>query len=321
VSRLAPTFVAAALSVLGLAGPAAAQSCSFSFTDIAFGSVDVTTGGAYDTTGAFQANCTGSALSTIRICPHVASGSGGAGGNGSPRTLLKGGDTLGYNLYKDSGRTAVWGSSLAGWSATPPQIDLTLDALGSGSISTAVYGRVHGSQNTAAVGSYGSTFTSADVKVRYAYASTADCSTIDATREASPGFAVSAVVQARCTVSATDLNFGTAGILGAAVDATNTISVSCTRDAPYQIGLGVGLNDGGLGIGARKMKAGSGTIGYQLYRDAGRSMVWGNSLDVDTKGGSGTGGTDNHTVYGRVPAQTTPAPGTYSDTVVVTVEY
>ncbi|WP_409528142.1 spore coat protein U domain-containing protein [Rhizobium sp.] len=37
--------------------------------------------------------------------------------------------------------------------------------------------------------------------------------------------------------------------------------------------------------------------------------------------GTGTGSPQTLTVYGRVPAQNTPAPGTYSDTVVVTVSY
>ena len=69
------------------------------------------------------------------------------------------------------------------------------------------------------------------------------------------------------------------------------------------------------------MKAGSETISYQLYRDAARTLVWGNTLNTDTKGGTGAGTTQNHDVFGRVPAQTTPSPGTYTDTIVVTVEY
>jgi spore coat protein U-like protein len=309
-------------AVLGFAGSAEAQTCSFSFTDVAFGSsVDVTTGGAYDTTGTFSANCTGTASSTVRICPHIGAGSGGAGANGSPRTMAKGADTLSYNLYKDSSRTAVWGSYLTGWSATPPEIDLSLSPGGSGSINTTVYGRVAGSQNTAAVGAYTSSFSTADVKVRYAYASAADCSTIDATHESGQTFTVSGTVQARCTVSATNLNFGSAGVIASAYDAQNTISIVCTRDAPYQIALGAGLNDGGLGINGRKLKAGSETIGYQLYRDSGRTLVWGNTLNTDTKSGTGSGSTQTHDVYGRVPAQTTPSPGTYTDTIVVTVEY
>ena len=40
-----------------------------------------------------------------------------------------------------------------------------------------------------------------------------------------------------------------------------------------------------------------------------------------TLGGTGTAATQSIPVYGRVPAQATPPPGTYSDTVVATVTY
>jgi spore coat protein U-like protein len=36
---------------------------------------------------------------------------------------------------------------------------------------------------------------------------------------------------------------------------------------------------------------------------------------------TGNGADQTFTIYGRVPAQTTPAPGTYTDTVTVTVTY
>jgi spore coat protein U-like protein len=301
-------------------GAALAQSCSFGFTDVDFGNVDVTTGGSYDTTGTFSASCTGTAGATIRICPHVGAGSGGAGGNGSPRTMLKGGDSLNYNLYKDASRTAVWGSYLAGWSATPPQVDLTLNGSGSGSVNTTVYGRVTGAQNTAAVGAYSSTFSSADVKVRWAYASADDCSTIGSGLEATPTFTARATVQAQCTVSATDLNFGSAGIISAARDATNTVSVVCTRDAAYTVALNGGVS-GASDPTQRKMTKASEFILYGLYRDGARTLPWGDTQGINTAAGTGSGSTQNHTVYGRVPAQATPSPGTYTDTIVVTVTY
>jgi spore coat protein U-like protein len=37
--------------------------------------------------------------------------------------------------------------------------------------------------------------------------------------------------------------------------------------------------------------------------------------------GTGTGLTQTLTVYGRVAPQTTPKPGTYSDTIIATVTY
>jgi spore coat protein U-like protein len=63
-------------------------------------------------------------------------------------------------------------------------------------------------------------------------------------------------------------------------------------------------------------------INYQLYRNAGRSEVWGdgNSGTV-TVAGTGNGAPQAATIYGRVPAQITPNPGSYADQVVVTVTY
>jgi spore coat protein U-like protein len=316
------------LVVAGLASAAQAQTCTFTFSAVSFGNVDVTSGGAYDTTGTFQASCSGwASLSTVRICPHLGPGSGGAGANGSPRTMLKDGtgpDSLNYNLYKDAGRTSVWGSYLAGWSgATPPQIDLTVNALGSGTSSTSVYGRVAGSQNTAAVGSYSSNFSGSDVRVRYEAAGANDCSTITA-NEGTTSFTTSATLPASCTVNAQTLDFGTVGLLATNRDAQSDLSIVCTRSAAYKIALGPGQNAGGLGVNARKMKSGAVTIAYQLYQDASHSVVWGDTLTgggTNVKSDTGTGLTQTHTVYGRVPPQTTPAAGTYGDTVVVTVEY
>lgn len=318
-------FGCGALLLCGLASAAQAQTCSFTFTAVNFGNVDVTTGGASDGSGTFDATCSGwGANATVRICPHLGPGSGGAGLNGAPRTLLKGSDTLNYNLYTDASRTSIWGSYLAGWSGpTPPQIDLAVNATGSGSTSATVYGRVAGSQNTAAVGSYSSSFAGADVRVRYALAGANDCSTISA-NEGTTSFTVSAAVPASCAVSATPLDFGTAGVLAVNRDATGTLSIVCTRNAAFKIALGPGLNDGGLGVSARKMKSGATTIAYQLYQDAGRTTVWGDTLSgvgANVASDTGNGLTQNHTVYGRVPPQSTPPAGTYTDTVVVTVEY
>ena len=62
-------------------------------------------------------------------------------------------------------------------------------------------------------------------------------------------------------------------------------------------------------------------ITYGLYQDSGRTQPWGDSVGTNTAAGTGSGLTQTFTVYGRVPAQNTPSPGTYADTVVVTVSY
>ena len=42
---------------------------------------------------------------------------------------------------------------------------------------------------------------------------------------------------------------------------------------------------------------------------------------MNTMAGTGSGLAQIFSVYGRVPAQNTPSPGTYSDTVVLTISY
>lgn len=123
-----------------------------------------------------------------------------------------------------------------------------------------------------------------------------------------------------CGVSATTLNFGsTVGLLSAAVNQNTTLSVTCTKNAAYNIGLDAGQNGGG-NINARAMKSGAGdTVGYQLYSDSGNTTVWGNTVGTNTVASTGTGTAQSFTVYGQVPAQTTPPAATYNDNVTVTV--
>lgn len=60
------------------------------------------------------------------------------------------------------------------------------------------------------------------------------------------------------------------------------------------------------------------TLQYNLYTTAARTTVWDNVTGVS---GTGNGADQWNTVYGRVPAQTTPAAGVYQDTVNVTVSW
>ena len=129
------------------------------------------------------------------------------------------------------------------------------------------------------------------------------------------------VIQAQCViVSASTLNFGTQGVLSANVDQTSTIQVQCTNTTPYNIGLNAGTGAGAT-VAVRKMTSGGATVNYSLYTDAGRSTVWGNTVGTDTVSATGNGAAQSTTVFGRVPVQTTPAAGTYNDTVTVTVTY
>jgi spore coat protein U-like protein len=299
----------------GFFSKAHAATCSFTVTPVAFGSVDVTANAAVDTTATVSITCSGLALTSVQVCVNLGAGSGGAT-DAANRFMLSGADQLRYSLYSDAARTAVWGSDLwAGAGAGSVSITVPL-LLGTNTVTSTVYGRVFSGQQTVPAGSYLSTFSSTDAEIKYG-AVGLGCNTLPST--ATTTFSVTATVPTTCTVAANNLNFGTVGVLTANTDATTTLSPKCTNGAAYNIGLDKGLN--GSSVTTRQMKAGSALINYSLFSNSGRTTNWGNTVGIDTVSGTGTGSAQSLTVYGRIPPQTTPSPGTYNDTIVVTLTY
>ena len=132
-------------------------------------------------------------------------------------------------------------------------------------------------------------------------------------------FHVTANVEEYCEVTATDLDFGTAGLLNTNIDTTGTVRVRCTNGTNYRVGLNGGLS-GATSPDQRRMSNGPNSVRYGIYRDAARTLGWGN-LPGNSVSGIGNGNFQNYTTYGRVFSQTTPPPGIYTDTIVVTVSY
>ena len=139
-------------------------------------------------------------------------------------------------------------------------------------------------------------------------------------------FQVTATVISSCTVSGTTLNFGSsidALATATPLDATSTLSVQCTNTTPYAVSLNAGSNAGGAtNFSARAMKSGTHTLAYQLYLDVARSSVWGDgTASSATSSSTGTGSTQTLNIYGRLPSLANVVPGSYTDTVTVTVTY
>jgi spore coat protein U-like protein len=141
---------------------------------------------------------------------------------------------------------------------------------------------------------------------------------------ATSSFNVTATVIDVCAVSTANLGFGTySPISGSALDGTTTITVTCTLGTPYNVRLDAGGHSGGS-VSARKLQrtsGGSETMNYSLFRNAGRTQNWGETDNTDTVSATGTGLSQDHTVYGRIPASENVPTGSYSDTVNVTVSY
>jgi len=148
------------------------------------------------------------------------------------------------------------------------------------------------------------------------------CPPAYATTTTSTTFQVKLTITSECRiVSASTLDFVSNGVINANIDQSSTLNVQCTNTTPYNIGLDAGSNGGTVATRLMKGWPSNETIGYSLYTTAGRSVVWGNTVGTDTVAGTGNGASQGYPIYGRVPAQTTPAAGNYTDTVTVTVTY
>ena len=140
---------------------------------------------------------------------------------------------------------------------------------------------------------------------------------------------LAAPAHAGCAISTTGVNFGAydpqspTPLLG-----VGTIDFRCSDE----------IEDGGPGGGnkkieistghsgsyaTREMRSGSNSLDYNLYTDATRTSVWGD-------GRHGTDSVKVHpnktesvsvNVYGRIPAGQNVRAGTYTDTLIVTIEF
>ncbi|APH54627.1 Protein U precursor [Granulibacter bethesdensis] len=132
-------------------------------------------------------------------------------------------------------------------------------------------------------------------------------------------FQVTATVQASCVIQAANLSFG--NYSGSQTDATSTLQVTCTNSTPYNIGLNAGTGSG-ASVSNRKMTLNStSTLPYFLYSDSARTNNWGNTPNQDTVSGTGNGSAQSLTIYGRIQAGNYPNPGSYADTITVTVNF
>lgn len=312
-------------------GGAQAQSCSASAPTLPFGSVDVVSGNNYPVSANITVSCNMGLLSAGTINYSICVGVPGASGS-TPRSMNS---TVNYNLYADSAHSTVWGTygGSPGLPNPPDPVSLTTASLllgGSASTTVPIYGYLQSGQNTSvAAGSYSQTLT-ATLNYNYTYSllgtpgTPASCTSNGGTTSGGTfPLIASATVINDCLVSATPINFGgSVGVLTSAIAATGTITAECTSADSYTIALNKGTTSG-ASLGNRLMAgSGSATVQYQLYTSSSHGTVWGDGTSgTGTVGGTGSGNSQSYTVYGLVPAQTTPAPNLYSDTVTVTVTY
>ena len=106
------------------------------------------------------------------------------------------------------------------------------------------------------------------------------------------------------------------------LDSTGTVTITCTQGTSRTVGLDLGANASGS---TRRMNdGGTSYLTYELYKDSGYSAVWGNSggnLLTPATNPAASNAAVNITVYGRVAAAQNVIAGSYTDTVVATVNF
>lgn len=115
------------------------------------------------------------------------------------------------------------------------------------------------------------------------------------------------------------------------MDSSATFIVTCTRDGGppstvVTVGLGPSVTTGSVVNRATKHAFRPDLLAYNLFRDAGRSLVWGETAGINTLSQGITvpnkaSRTVTFTIFGRVPARQDVSVGSYSDRLVVTVNF
>lgn len=149
---------------------------------------------------------------------------------------------------------------------------------------------------------------------------------MSSTQAATDDLDVSATVVANCTITANALNLGNydpvAANAAAAATASTTLSVACTSGAAATVTLGQGDNAAGGSTDAnpaRRLSDGTNFLNYELFTDVGLADEWGNTTGTGVAH-TGTGSATSLNVYGSIAAAQNVPAGTYTDTVVATIE-
>jgi spore coat protein U-like protein len=295
----------------------AAPSCSLSSSTMTFSTINPQYAGTVYTSGTAVMTCIGfGANATVSACLSIGAGNA-AGSNATNRVLSASGTTTRIPIVISA--TPSSGQQIGNGTSYPKEGPVTVAANASGQatasfpITVAITGPL-----TATPRTYSNTFTGNNFRATYRTPSNSSCTAI--TTNATGGqLLVQAQVVPGCAVTATPLNFGTAAALSTALTATSTIQLTCTAGVTATVGLDNGQT--GTGPSARLMKLGTNSVSYGIYRDNARTLPWGNTTGTDTLSLVVGGTSATATAYGKVPVQTWPQPGTYTDVVNVNVVY
>ncbi|KQP43745.1 spore coat protein U domain-containing protein [Pseudorhodoferax sp. Leaf274] len=130
---------------------------------------------------------------------------------------------------------------------------------------------------------------------------------------------ISLTVSNDCTITAPPVSFGSAPLLAGFPTVSQNISLQCSRNMVYTVGLSAGSYSSGA---RRRMASGTSRLAYDIFKAD--NTVWGSAGTDRAPGPAPATGTSVQTIpyTARIyQDQANPAPGTYTDNVVVDVSF
>lgn len=141
-------------------------------------------------------------------------------------------------------------------------------------------------------------------------------------------FSIAGTARAVCTMSVTNISFGTYDVFGTApLDSdSGRVNVNCTSDVGRAT-VTIGKSTTSGSFNPRKMKHTTGTdvMNYNIYTTSARSAIWGDgtggtsTVQANRPGGKPQPWAATLPMYGRIPAGQNISIGSYSDNLTVTV--
>lgn len=260
-------------------------------------------------TATFTITCNGNATYDMSISP-------GYSGSFSNRTMLQNGTgpAMNYNIYTDTARTTVWGTSIR---------RIYVTSSGQTSFTDNLYLDIPSSTQDLP-------FSGPMYWDQVNVTLTPVLGTGGATKGCQ--FTIQTSVIAECLTPASTLSFTpnydpvTANAaVGSPLDATTALLYTCTKNVNAYVQLDQGLHV----TGGKRMMLGpqSNLLEYDLFTDLARTVVWSTTFPTNTVSATSTskstplGGPTGLKVYGRIPGAQDVVAGNYSDSVTATVNY
>ena len=122
----------------------AAVKCSISTVGVVFGTYDVFAPTVLTSTGSVTIHCVGVGSGVAPVSVGLSSGNAGSF---QPRTMLRSGEPLNYNLTLDAAGTNIWGDGTGG------SVHFSTSVSNNQTVNTTIFGRIPAGQDVS-VGSY-----------------------------------------------------------------------------------------------------------------------------------------------------------------------